>query len=372
MNKALSTLLAGAAGGLITLGASKLMDKPQLPSAPTSNPTARLTYGGGPAPFDFSKAADKAMPVVVHIKASESQRITQQRYRNDPFSFFFGDYQPREGTGSGVIYTEDGYILTNNHVVEFADEFLVTLHDNREFRARLVGRDASTDMAVLKIDAKDLPAVELTNSDDVRVGEWAIAVGNPFDLASTVTAGIVSAKGRNINIIREGASIESFIQTDAAVNPGNSGGALVDINGKLIGINSAIASPTGAYAGYAFAIPTNLAKRIADDLIKYGKFKRGYLGVDIAVMNEEIAEQLHVPNAPGIIVTQLDPRGSASRAGIQKYDIITKIEGKSVMTLAELRERVGIAKSGDVLQMIVSRNGKEMQIPVKMVTTGGE
>ncbi len=372
MNKALSTLLAGAAGGLITLGASKLMEKPQLPATPASNPTARLTYGGGPAPFDFSKAADRAMPAVVHIKASESQRITQQRYRNDPFSFFFGDYQPREGTGSGVIYTEDGYILTNNHVVEFADEFLVTLHDNREFRARLVGRDASTDMAVLKIDAKDLPAIELTNSDDVKVGEWAIAVGNPFDLASTVTAGIVSAKGRNINIIREGASIESFIQTDAAVNPGNSGGALVDINGKLIGINSAIASPTGAYAGYAFAIPTNLAKRIADDLIKYGKFKRGYLGVDIAVMSEEIAAQLNIPNASGIIVTQLDPRGSASRAGIQKYDVITKIEGKPVSTLAELRERVGIAKSGDVLQMVISRNGKEMQLPVKMVTTGGE
>lgn len=376
MNKFWSTIIAGAMGGMVTLGASKLMEKPAVSSVSNTGTVARqVAYGGGPAPFDFKKAAERAMPAVVHIKASESrqaasQRLREQRY-TDPFSFFFGqgqyEMQPRSGTGSGVIYTADGYILTNNHVVEFADEFEVTLHDGREFKARMVGRDENTDMAVIKIDAKDLPAIELTNSDDVQVGEWALAVGNPFDLTSTVTAGIVSAKGRDINIIKGQRPIESFIQTDAAVNPGNSGGALVDVNGKLIGINSAIATPTGVFAGYAFAIPSNLAQRIADDLIKYGVFKRGYLGVDIATMDSHIAEELKIPFVQGVLIGGLDQEGSAAKAGIQPQDIITKINGKNMTTAAELREYVGRSKAGDTITVTLVRNKKEIELPVRLM-----
>jgi serine protease Do len=379
MNKFWSTIIAGAMGGMVTLGASKWMEKPEAASVSNTVTVARqVAYGGGPAPFDFKKAAERAMPAVVHIKASESrqaasQRLREQRY-TDPFSFFFGqgqyEMQPRSGTGSGVVYTADGYILTNNHVVEFADEFEVTLHDGREFKARMVGRDENTDMAVIKIDAKDLPAIELTNSDDVQVGEWALAVGNPFDLTSTVTAGIVSAKGRDINIIKGQRPIESFIQTDAAVNPGNSGGALVDVNGKLIGINSAIATPTGVFAGYAFAIPSNLAQRIADDLIKYGVFKRGYLGVDIATMDNQIAEELKVPFVQGVVVGSLDQEGSAAKAGIQPQDIITKINGKNMTTASELREYVGRSRAGDTLTITLVRNRKEMELPVRLMVKG--
>lgn len=272
MHKIWSTLLSGAVGGLVVFAAVKFTDKPKENLAPESQQYARqVNYSGAPVPFDFTKAAEKSMSAVVHIKATESPESAMQRMRNqrqtNPFEYFFGqsfgyEQEPRSGTGSGVIYTEDGYIITNNHVVEFADEYVVTLHDNREFKARLVGRDPDTDMAVIKIEANSLPFIEIGNSDDVRVGEWALAVGNPFDLTSTVTAGIISAKGRDIHIIKGLKAIESFIQTDAAVNPGNSGGALVDVNGKLIGINSAIATPTGVFAGYSFAIPVNLVNAL--------------------------------------------------------------------------------------------------------------
>lgn len=385
MSKFWSTTLAGAVGGLIVFGAIKFTEKPasSFETLPTQAPVKQVnySYGGAPVPFDFTKAADRAMPAVVHIKAKESRETAIQRQRqSNPFRFFFGDdflpfddyARPRTGTGSGVIYTSDGYILTNNHVVEFADEFEITLHDNREFKARLVGADPSTDMAVLKIDANNLPAIELGNSDDVKVGEWALAVGNPFDLTSTVTAGIISAKSRDINIIRKGAPIESFIQTDAAVNPGNSGGALVDVNGRLIGINSAIATPTGVFAGYSFAIPVNLAKRIADDLVKYGKFKRAYLGVDIATMDSNLANELNIPYAQGVWVKELDPQGSAAQAGIQKNDIITKINGKNVTSGPELREMIGRSKVGESVNLTLVRNGREKDVAVRLKTRGEE
>ncbi|MFN8301848.1 MAG: trypsin-like peptidase domain-containing protein [Saprospiraceae bacterium] len=372
-NKFWSTMLAGALGGAATFGAAKFFDK--NPNANTDNAAItaaarQVSYQGAPAPFDFTKAAENSMSGVVHIKATESQQSAIQRQRSNPWSFFFGDNfaQPRSGTGSGVIYTDDGYILTNNHVVDFADEFLVTLHDNREFKARLVGRDADTDMAVIKIDAKDLPAIRLGNSDDVRVGEWVLAVGNPFDLTSTVTAGIVSAKSRDINIIQGTSGIESFIQTDAAVNPGNSGGALVNVNGELVGINSAIATPTGTFAGYAFAIPVNLARRIADDLIKYGEYRRAYLGVDIASMDTNVAERLDVPYTQGVAVVNLDPNGSAASAGIEPKDIITKINGRTVTSVAELREMVGRSKVGETLNVSLVRNGNPIDLPVRMKT----
>lgn len=377
MNKFWSTLLAGAMGGVVAFGAAKMLEPARQANTAVTPVVRQVNYGGTPVPFDFTKAAERSMPAVVHIKASESrqmalQRQQQQRY-TDPFEYFFGrsfgyQQQPRSGTGSGVIYTDDGYILTNNHVVEFADEFEVTLHDNREFSARLVGRDESTDMAVIKIDAKELPFIEIGNSDDVRVGEWALAVGNPFDLTSTVTAGIISAKGRDINIIKSGRAIESFIQTDAAVNPGNSGGALVDVNGKLIGINSAIATPNGVFAGYSFAIPVNLVKRIADDLIKYGEYRRPYLGVDIAPMDTYLANQLGVDYRQGVAVIKIMPNGSAENSGIREKDIVTKINGKNVTSTSELRELVGRSKLGETVMVTVVRDGKEKDIPVRLKT----
>lgn len=377
MNKIWSTLFAGVVGGLVTLGGMKLMaPSSDVQPGDTSAPVVKqVAYEGtGVPPADFTRAAERSMDAVVHIKASESKRSAMERQRNmrqrDPFSFFFGEYepQPRSGTGSGVIYSTDGYILTNNHVVEFADEFTVTLHDNREFKARMVGRDPNTDMAVIKIDGQSFSAIELGNSDDVRVGEWVLAVGNPFDLTSTVTAGIVSAKGRNINIIRGRSAIESFIQTDAAVNPGNSGGALVDVNGRLIGINSAIATPTGVFAGYSFAIPINLAKRIADDLIEYGEYRRAYLGVDIAEMTQENANTLNIQYTPGVIIGELDSAGSAASAGLQQYDVITRINNKAVTNSAELLEMIGRSKVGDVVTIAVVRDGKEKQFDVKLRT----
>lgn len=372
-NKIWSSLLAGAVGGLLAFGAAKFSEKPAVsPAADTPAPISRqVSYGGNPVPFDFTRAAENSMGAVVHIKATESQNSAIERMRANPWSRFFGYdnfAQPRSGTGSGVIYSTDGYILTNNHVVDFADEFEVTLHDNREFKARLVGRDSDTDMAVIKIDAKNLPVIELGNSDDVKVGEWVLAVGNPFDLTSTVTAGIVSAKGRDINIIQGSTGIESFIQTDAAVNPGNSGGALVDANGRLIGINSAIATPTGTFAGYAFAIPVNLARRIADDLIKYGEFKRAYLGVDIASMDNNIAQRLGVQYVQGVAVVNTYPDGSAAGAGIQPKDVVTKINGKNVTTVAELRELIGRSKIGETLNVTVVRDNRTLDIPVRMKT----
>ncbi len=376
-NRFWSTLLAGALGGLVTFGAAKLFEQPQ-PAAP-STPVRQVNYeyGGAPVPFDFTKAAERSMSAVVHIKASESQKLAQQRQQEqrntDPFEYFFGrsfgyEQRPRSGTGSGVIYTADGYILTNNHVVEFADEFEVTLHDNREFKGRLVGRDENTDMAVIKIEATDLPAIELGNSDDVKVGEWALAVGNPFDLTSTVTAGIISAKARDINIIRSGKAIESFIQTDAAVNPGNSGGALVDVNGRLIGINSAIATPTGVFAGYSFAIPVNLVKRIADDLIKYGEYRRAYLGVDIAPMDNYLANKLGINYVQGVAVMKVYEDGSASNSGLQVNDVVTKINGRTVTSTSELREIVGRSNLGETLKLTVMRNGEEREVAVRLKT----
>lgn len=383
MQKFWSTLLAGAAGGLLTFGATQWIYKSRM-SVVENTPTGssavvrQVSYGSVAAPFDFVKAADRAMPAVVHIKASESRQAARQRQQQEqesnPFRFFFGEDfysrqpQQRSGTGSGVIYTSDGYILTNNHVIEFADEYLVTLHDGREFKARLVGRDPNTDMAVIKVDEKNLPNIELGNSDNVRVGEWAVAVGNPFDLASTVTAGIVSAKGRDINIIKGGSPLESFIQTDAAVNPGNSGGALTDLEGRLIGINSAIATPTGTFAGYAFAIPVNLARRIADDLIKYGEYRRPYLGVDIAAMDQHTAQELDLQYVPGVLVMTVYEEGSAAKAGIQEKDIIVRIDGKNVASVAELREMVGRSKIGETVRVDLVRNGKDKQIDVKLMT----
>lgn len=326
-------------------------------------------------PFDFTEASEKAMPVVVHISATGKAVASRSRSNEpfNPFRDFFGDNffspfdrGPQQGTGSGVIYTSDGYIITNNHVVSFAEDIQVTLFDNRKFPARLIGADPKTDLAVLKIETNNLPTLELADSDKAKVGQWVLAVGNPFDLTSTVTAGIISAKGRNIKILQETDAIEAFIQTDAAVNPGNSGGALVDDRGRLLGINTAIATQTGSFSGYSFAIPSNMMQRIVDDLVEYGAFQRPYLGINIYDLDSDVAKELNLNISQGVVVESLVDGGSAQFAGLRPKDVIIKVDKRQVKSVPELQEIVSRAKVGDVLNVTLVRKGEELDIPVSL------
>ena len=319
------------------------------------------------APFDFTQAAKKAMPVVVHIKASETPQANNRNKTADPFFDYFSmpfGIGPRQGTGSGVIISDDGYIVTNNHVVEFADEVQVTLYDNRQFKAKVIGTDANTDMAVIKIEANNLPTLPYADSDKAQVGEWVLAVGNPFNLTSTITAGIISAKGRDINIIQGDRSIESFIQTDAAVNPGNSGGALVNDKGELLGINTAIATQTGSFSGYSFAIPVNIMRKIVDDLIKYGSYQRAFLGINILELDSELAEELGISITKGVVIRDVIDGGAAQFAGMLPNDVITKVGDKKINSVPELQEVIGRSKVGERVDITVSRKGKLKVIPV--------
>ncbi len=375
MKQLFSMLIAGMLGGLITFGGIYLLQDGQnttdISALPAShfvknvNRSPATTAPSTKFPFDFKEAARKSMPAVVHI----SSRVSgdgQDESRN-PLRYFFdnGD-APQVGTGSGVIYSRDGYIITNNHVVDKADEIEVTLYDNRTFEARVIGTDKKTDLAVIKIVGSDLPTLETGDSDMAEVGEWVLAVGNPFDLTSTVTAGIISAKGRSIQILGGGDAIEAFIQTDAAVNPGNSGGALIDTDGRLLGINTAIATRTGAYQGYSFAIPVNLVTRIVDDIIEYGSFQRAYLGVSIAEMDSEDADELGIELSQGVIILDLVDGGSAQYAGLLPKDIITRIDGREIKGVPELQETVGRAKVGDQITVTVVRRGQEVEVPVRL------
>lgn len=260
--------------------------------------------------------------------------------------------------GSGVIVSRDGYIITNNHVIDGGGKIEVTLHNNRSYTAEIVGKDPTTDLALIKIDEDDLPLIRYANSDDVNVGEWVLAVGNPFNLTSTVTAGIVSAKGRNINILRGLYSIESFIQTDAVVNPGNSGGALVNMEGELVGINSAIMSESGGYEGYSFAIPSNLVKKIIADLKQFGKVQRGVLGISIKDVNEEIAADFDLEEVKGVFVSRVNGGGSADKAGLQMNDIIVAVNGKETATVPQLQEQVARFRPGDSISLDIIRFGE--------------
>ena len=331
---------------------------------------------------DFTEAAAEVTPAVVHIKTTiQPQQTTGFRF-NNPFGNLFGDdffggspYQimPQQSSGSGVIISQDGYIVTNNHVVDNADKVDVVLNDKRTLSAKVIGTDPSTDLALLKIDEKDLPFIYFGNSDSVKVGQWVLAVGNPFNLESTVTAGIVSAKGRNINIIKDknNSAIESFIQTDAAVNPGNSGGALVSTNGELIGINSAIATPTGTYAGYSFAIPVNIVKKVIDDLTHFGVVQRAFLGVNPMEMTDELANQSGLKNLKGVYVANVNDRSSAAEAGLQKGDVITKVDNKAISSIPELLEKVGSKRPGDAVSIEYMRNGKLMTTEAKLKNRDG-
>lgn len=376
MKQLLSLVLAGIIGGLITLGGYSLLQPavPAIQPATYAQPVKNINVPAqlNAVPFDFKVAAARAMPAVVHISAV-SKTVANSRMENDPFRFFFGDdfnpfgdRGPQGGAGSGVIYTSDGYIITNNHVVQNAGEVEVTLFDNRTFQAQVIGTDEKSDLAVIKIEGFGFPTLDLANSDEAQIGEWVLAVGNPFDLTSTVTAGIISAKGRSINLLGGGRAIESFIQTDAAVNPGNSGGALVDAEGRLLGINTAIATRTGVFSGYSFAIPVNLVARIADDIIEYGSFKRAFLGVTISELDYEYAQELGVQISQGVVIEELVDGGSAQYAGLQPKDIIVGIDGREVKSVPELQEIIGRAKAGDLVTLTINRRGYIQEVPVRL------
>ncbi len=337
---------------------------------------------GKPVLLDFRSVAKKVTPAVVHIRSTKIiQNPFQYQFDDDFLRRFFGPHfrfdipkqdQFSVGTGSGVIFDSKGYVVTNNHVIDGADDIEVILNDNRTFKAKIIGRDPSTDLAVLKIDGENLPVLPFGNSDLIEVGDWVLAIGNPFNLTSTVTAGIISAKARNIRILKDQAAIESFLQTDAAINPGNSGGALVDLNGTLIGINTAIASPTGAYSGYGFAIPSNLVKKVVEDIIEFGSVQRGFLGVMIRNLNSEIAKDYNLKISQGVVIDSIIPGGSAENAGLKKGDVILEVDGHAVKTSPELQEAIGLHRPGEIVRLKIYRDGKEKDFEVKLLNKNGE
>jgi len=403
MNKVGLTLLTAVFGGAVALGGYKLIENKKLDGMSfeekqkvyfANNPTGVMSSTGNP---DFTQASAAVAPGVVHIKTTYSRKGSQQSQGSpfDMFEEFFGmpqgggrrqmQAQPVQASGSGVIISDDGYIVTNNHVVEDADKIEVVLTDKRTFEAKLIGRDPNTDLALLKVASKGLPVVKMGNSDNVNVGEWVLAFGYPLGLQSTVTAGIISAKGRQIGILSEGqqqqrgnpfgggaeqapvsSAIESFIQTDAVINKGNSGGALTNASGELIGINSAIASPTGVYAGYGFAIPVNLVKKIVDDFVEFGNVKRGYIGVTYKEVNPEMAKERGFTDVNGLYVEDAVSGGAAAEAGIKKGDILTKINGKEITGSPVLSETIGRLRPGDKVNITYKREGKEKQVSLTL------
>lgn len=363
-----------------------ILDEPKTPVAKTA-----YTGGSGPGaqPVDFEKAASAAVPSVVHIKTTTKFKEIAGRQGHgqdqDPFGGmgddlfrrFFGEGEGRmmpqpdqKASGSGVIISSDGYIVTNNHVVNGATAITVTLNNRRNYTAKVIGTDANTDLALIKIDAKDLSVMNIGNSDDVKLGQWVLAIGYPLNLDVTVTQGIVSAKSRNIGInTQASAPVESFIQTDAAVNPGSSGGALVNTNGELIAINSAIASPTGSFAGYAYSIPSNLMKKVVGDLLKFGSVQRGYLGISMAPegLDDAKKKELGIPDeVEGVFVMEVDPHGAAGEAGIKKGDVIVKINDLPVNSDARLAELIARQKPGDKVKMSFIRGGAQKDAEVTL------
>ena len=311
------------------------------------------------APTDFIEAAEAVTTSVVNIKAMAGSKRSKN---ND----VWGSLNPGISTGSGVIISSDGYIVTNHHVIEDGNTLEVTLFDKRTFEAKVIGKDPSTDLALIKINKEDLPYLEFGNSDSTRIGEWVLAVGNPFNLTSTVTAGIISAKGRNINILEGNYKIESFIQTDAAVNPGNSGGALVNTKGDLVGINTAIITKSGHYEGYSFAVPSNLVRKIVEDLKEFGVVQRGFLGVTIEDVDEDIAKEAGLKKLEGVHIAQINPNSAADDAKLRAGDIVTHINGVKVPTMPALQEQVARYRPGDELSIEYFRSGKSYKADITL------
>ncbi len=369
MKKFSSLFLVSLLSGAVTLGAYKVFidndgifnsNKSIVTEAPASSYTR--TVSNVPEGLDFTQAADKAVHYVVHVK-----NVSYHTVSNPMLEFFYGyrgqQQQEEVGTGSGVIISEDGYIVTNNHVVKDASDLEVTLNNNRVYKAKVIGTDSKMDIALLKIDAGEkLPYTTFANSDNVKVGEWVLAIGNPYNLNSTVTAGIVSAKARNL----EGNGIQSFIQTDAAVNPGNSGGALVNTNGELIGINTMISSMTGSYVGYSFAVPSNITKKIVEDIMEFGNVQRGILGVEGGELNPAASKELGINDTSGFYVGKVTKNTGAEKAGLQKGDVIVKLDDNDVSTFSDIQNFLNTKRPNDKVKVTFKRNGKLLSVPVSL------
>jgi Do/DeqQ family serine protease len=367
MKKFSSLFLVSLLSGAMTLGGYKLfVDNDQtnhksiITDAPASNYTRTVALGA--ENIDFTAAADRAVHYVVHVKNVSYRTVT-----NPMMEFFYGyrggQQQEQVGTGSGVIISEDGYIVTNNHVVKDAQDLEVTLNNRKVYKAKVIGTDSKMDIALLKIDSDEkLPYTTFANSDNVKVGEWVLAVGNPYNLTSTVTAGIVSAKARNIGE----NSIQSFIQTDAAVNPGNSGGALVNTNGELIGINTMISSMTGSYVGYSFAVPSNVTKKIIEDIMEFGNVQRGILGVEGGELNASASKELGISDTDGFYINRVTKGSGAEKSGLKKGDIIVKLDNSSVTSYADIQNVLNTKRPNDKVNVTLKRNGKLINVPVAL------
>ena len=373
MKKILSIFLFATLGGGAALFINYLILKPTAfeNSSKQQSPIRLADLTSSAGTIDFRAAAEQTVHAVVHIKT----KFTSQQTYYDPFQGFFGGGsgmqivpKEQESSGSGVIISNDGYIVTNFHVVQNAEKIEVTLNDKRTYEAELVGTDPNTDLAVLRVQEKGLPFIAYGNSDDVKVGEWVLAVGNPFNLTSTVTAGMVSAKARNIHIISGNGSgsgaVESFIQTDAAVNPGNSGGALVNTLGQLVGINSAIATSTGSFSGYSFAIPVNLVRKVVVDLVEFGTVQRGYLGVNIKDVDAQLVKEQKLGKLNGVYVVGVLADGAAASAGLDGGDVIIKVGEIFVNNVSELQEQVNNFRPGDKVVVTYVRDSKEKIVNV--------
>jgi Do/DeqQ family serine protease len=379
-----SLIFASLLGGVVTLGGYSyfFQDQNSTGQNKAGNDVVLTKYAVDtasftvPAGLNFVYAANTVTPAVVHIRA---QMAVASRQGSNPemekyFREFFGGNGPQNVSGgSGVIMSPDGYIVTNNHVVEKATDIEVLLNDNRTYKAKVVGTDPNTDLAVIKIDAENLPVVPFGNSEKMQIGEWVLAIGNPFEFRSTVTAGIISAKARNIGILRNAnqLQIESFIQTDAAVNPGNSGGALVNLRGELIGINTAIATPTGSFAGYSFAVPTTLVEKVFKDIVEFGVVQRALLGIRIGDLTAEIAKKENIPVLSGVYISSVTDNSAAEEAGLQSGDVIVAINGKPVNGVSELQEQVAINRPGDRVDVEYIRSGKRKNVNVVLKNTMG-
>ncbi|MBT1703038.1 Do family serine endopeptidase [Chryseosolibacter indicus] len=394
MRKFGSLFLAAVLGSVCTVASYQWLEGEKenvkvehIANIPTSKVAYTVDEDGKAVPLDFTVAAEKVMPAVVHIRSTQEgtsrKSNGREEYQFDPFRDFFGprfqQQGPSQSTGSGVIINESGYIVTNNHVVEGADVVEVSLTDNRTFKAEVIGTDPDTDIALIKINQKGLPYLSFVDSDKTKVGEWVLAIGNPFNLNSTVTAGIISAKGRSINILSRNSNngqgstaIESFIQTDAAINPGNSGGALVDLQGGLVGINTAIASPTGSYSGYGFAVPSDIVSKVVEDLLKFGTVQRGWLGVSIASVNSDLVKEYDLSVNEGAYISAFADQSSAKEAGLKEGDVVIKIDETPIRSNTALIEYIGRRRPGDKVNVTVNRKGKEMTIPVVLKNKEGK
>lgn len=374
----LITLLSAMAGGITAYAVVKAMEPETIENVSTvSGPqfrTVNLSQDNWP---DFTYAAESAVDAVVYVKVTAAASSSQQA-PSSIFDFFFGypESSPRQrervGSGSGVIIREDGYIVTNNHVIDGATKIEVTMNTNQTYPAKLVGTDPATDVALLKIEASGLPVVPFGDSDKLRLGEWVIAIGSPYDLRSTITAGIVSAKGRSMPNYTGEFKIESFIQTDAAVNPGNSGGALVDKSGNLVGINTAIISQTGSYTGYSFAVPSNIVKKIAYDLMDFGSVKRAILGITMREIDDKIADDLKLSSRNGVYIVEVSKSGAADKAGVKAGDVLIAIDSAKITTSASVQETVSRYSPGDKAVLTVIRDGKTKRLDVTFKGTSQE